>query len=697
MRYIGINKIIFVAQVFLIGLVAIDFASWYFGTKTLIQVGNHLSSMSLSTSISFILGALALRLSKELQNAKIYRYLFLLCGLLIGTLAIASLLEITSNSPLNIDGVFELFGFRIVLFSPPEIAVQLLLSALAICVVVTPWKGRFFLAQGFAVAMGLFILVILVGYITDSINVFQLTADAGKSIASSIVLLFFSMALFFCFPDVALSKYLLTQSTGSAAQRYLIPFAIIAPVVTLIITRGMGNSGLLSHPDQDVATIIMLIVVFSLGTIYLRKLIDNSETQFELLANAAPVMIWMADANGRTTYFNAQWLSFTGRNIEDEVEVGFEKCVHPEDLPNANGVYTKAFKNQIPCTLEYRLLHQDGEYRWVLENATPYWGIGGEFKGFIGSCTDITGQKQASEKMQLAAHVFENSDQGIMITNADKRIIMTNPAYSELTGYTPEEVRRKTANFLSLEFHDEEFIRNMQAMLKKIGSWKGEAWNRRKDGGPFLEDLTINVVRDQTGKPAYYIGIFTDITQRKLNEEHYRNLAHFDPLTKLPNRTLLTDRIEQAISRAKRYKHKLAVMFIDLDKFKAINDEMGHHVGDLLLQQVAKRLTGSIRLEDTVARLGGDEFVVLLPSINSRDAAAVVAKKIILALAEPYQIEQYRIDNYPSIGISIFPEDAKEMKVLLNNADKAMYKAKQSAKTAYVFYALINQKTEESC
>ena len=688
MSYIGINKIIFVTQILLIGLVAIDLAGWYFGLTKMVQFGNNLPPMSPATSISFLLGALTLRISKKLDDSKFYRYLYLLCGFLIGALAIASIFVDHPGLRSNFDAALAFFEPGVVVFSSPVTAAQFLLSALVVCVVITPWKGRFVMAQGIAMVMGLFTLAVLVGYISDSINIYQVTTNIAISIASSIVMLFFSIALFFCFPDVAFSKYLLTQSTGAAAQRYLIPFAIIVPIVTLFIARGMGKSDLLTHSEQDVAFIIMLMVVFSFGTVYLRKLIDNSETQFELLANAAPVMIWMADANGHTHYFNAQWLAFTGRNLEDEVDTDFDQCVHPSDLRHASAVYAKAFKNHNSCTQEYRLLHHDGEYRWILENAKPYWGVGGEFNGFIGSCTDITGQKQASEKMQLAAHVFENSDQGIMITNADNRIIMTNPAYTELTGYTSEEVLRKKANFLSPEFHDEEFISNMRAMLKKIGSWKSEAWNRRKDGGPFLEDLSINVVRDQAGKPAYYIGIFTDITQRKLNEEHYRNLAHFDPLTKLPNRTLLTDRIDQAISRAKRYKHKLAVMFIDLDKFKTINDEMGHHTGDLLLQQVAKRLTGSIRLEDTVARLGGDEFVVLLPSINDRNDAVLVAKKIILALAEPYQIEQHHIDNHPSIGISIYPEDAEEMKVLLNYADKAMYKAKQSEKSAYAFYEL---------
>ncbi len=611
----------------------------------------------------------------------------MLCGLFVFCFAVFSL----SQSYAGLSGAFlsPFIDSKAFFFPSPFTAIQFFLCALAILAAASPGQRKFYWMQGIALCIMTLTLTILVSFIVGSQFFHQLSEQFGIPVATNIGLLFFAAALFFRFPDVGFSGYLLAQSTGASAQRYLIPYAIIMPIAALAITHRLNSIKFMGDNGKDVLTILILIISFSLGTLYLRRLIDNSETQFQIMTNAAPVMIWMAAPDGHTYYFNEQWLEFTGRPLAVEVATEFSRCIHPDDLQHVNALYKQAFHNQTPYTQEYRLLHHDGEYRWILEHAKPFWSIGGEFNGFIGSCTDITGQKQASEKMQLAAHVFENSDQGIVISNVDNKIIMTNPAFTELTGYSAEEVLHKDANYLSSQFYNPEFFQKIWAVLNKLGCWKGEVWNRRKDGGTFLEDLSMHVVRNISGKPAYYIGIFTDITQRKLNEEHYRQLAHFDPLTNLPNRTLLTDRIEQAISRADRYDHKMAVMFIDLDKFKEINDQLGHHIGDLLLKAVADRLKSCIRLEDTAARLGGDEFVVLLPNINNQQDAALVGQKILQKLSQPYRLEQHCFDNHPSIGIALFPDHGSGMKILLNNADMAMYTAKQSPSGNLVFYSPI--------
>lgn len=640
----------------------------------------HRPLMSPAAAISFILVGIALWAARQAPVARIWHLVLVSCGISILCLALVSLVQAGASLPYFIDLDRVLYPSRFT-------AVQFLLCALAMLAAASPWQRKFHWMQGLALCIMILTLTILVTFFLRSQSVQQLSQQTGIAVVTNIGLLFVAAALFFRFPDVGICGYLLAQSTGAAAQRYLIPFAIIVPIAALTITHRPGGMGFMGQDGEDVLAIMLLIISFSLGTFYLRRLIDNSETQFQIMTNAAPVMIWMARPDGHTYYFNEQWLKFTGRSLADEVATEFSRCIHPDDLEHVNAAYKRSFRDQTPCTQEYRLLHHDGEYRWILEHAKPFWSIAGKFKGFIGSCTDITGQKQASEKMQLAAHVFENSDQGIVISNVDNRIIMTNPAFTELTGYSAEEVLHKDANYLSSQFYDTEFFHKIWAVLNKLGCWKGEVWNRRKDGGTFLEDLSLHVVRDIAGRPAYYIGIFTDITQRRLSEEHYRRQAHFDPLTNLPNRTLLADRIEQAVSRAQRYGHKMAVMFIDLDKFKMINDQLGHHIGDLLLKAVAERLKNSIRLEDTAARLGGDEFVVLLPTINDEKDAFLVGEKILQKLSQPYRIEEHCFDNHPSIGVALFPDHGQEMKTLLEKADKAMYASKQSLSGKHlVFY-----------
>lgn len=468
--------------------------------------------------------------------------------------------------------------------------------------------------------------------------------------------------------------------------RYLIALTVIIPLSSVLTLQLFINTlGVSQGNSYLINTLLMMVLLLCAGR-SLYKQIASAQAQFKIMTDAAPVMMWMTDTKGRTCYFNRQWLAFTGRSLTVEVQIPYQSCVHPDDIETARFIYQRAFENQTPCCLEYRLLHHSGQYRWILENANPYWGMDKKFKGFIGSCTDITEQKAAFEKMQLTAYVFEHSIQGIMITDAEQKIVMTNPAFSELTGYPITEIINKTPDFLDAGNHDADFYAQIKMDLKSKGFWQGETWNRRKNGELFLEDLLINVVLDDKGKPLNYIGMFTDITERKLNEEHYQHLAHYDPLTDLPNRTLLTDRIEQALVQAQRHRYKIAVLFIDLNKFKPVNDTLGHHIGDLLLKEVAQRLKNCVRNEDTVARLGGDEFVILCPTLHHRNDVIKVVDKIVPALLQPYLLENYHLTNSPSIGIAVSPEHGHDIKTLLKHADEAMYQAKSSSHSYYAFY-----------
>lgn len=293
---------------------------------------------------------------------------------------------------------------------------------------------------------------------------------------------------------------------------------------------------------------------------------------------------------------------------------------------------------------------------------------------------------KAGLEIQLAATVFDASSDAIIITDSDNSIISVNAAFCEITGYSAQDVIGQTPEILNSGRHDIGFYHAMWRDLLETGRWSGEVWNRRKNGEIFAELLTINAVRNYRGEISHYVSIFADITEHKQTEEHMRHLAHYDALTNLPNRTLFNDRLGQALINAQRDNGKAAVMFLDLDRFKNINDTLGHGIGDLLLQEVAVRLTGCVRQGDTVSRLGGDEFVVLLPELNDEKDARLVAQKLLNAAVFPMVLEGRELHISASIGISYYPMDGANAETLMKNADVAMYRAKEEGRNNFQFY-----------
>jgi len=285
--------------------------------------------------------------------------------------------------------------------------------------------------------------------------------------------------------------------------------------------------------------------------------------------------------------------------------------------------------------------------------------------------------------LQLAERVIESSFEGIMVTDKDVRIEFVNPAFTQLTGYSPDEVIGRTPEVLSSGRHDAEFYKRMWQSLTTHGYWRGEIWNRRKTGELYLELLTITAITDDQGQTTHYAGLFTDITQNRKNEEQIRQLAYYDALTGVPNRRLLEDRLEHAIRHAHRKDMLLAVMFIDLDRFKEVNDTLGHAVGDELLLQFTARVRDYLREDDTLARLGGDEFIVLLPELDKLSDVTHVAERLIELNRNPYCINNESIQIGSSIGISLYPEDGTTVQELLNGADIAMYRSKRDGRNQY--------------
>jgi diguanylate cyclase (GGDEF)-like protein/PAS domain S-box-containing protein len=303
-----------------------------------------------------------------------------------------------------------------------------------------------------------------------------------------------------------------------------------------------------------------------------------------------------------------------------------------------------------------------------------------------------TSERQAAEqRLHLLASVFERSGEAILISDCDNRILEVNQAFTRLTGYSADDVRGKNPKILSSGRTTAGEFRAMWQAITDEGFWQGEVWDKRKDGSFYPKWLTISAIRDNAGKIESYIGSFTDMTERKLAEDRINHLALHDTLTGLPNRYNLQGRLDQALATARRDAGHLALIFIDLDRFKSINDTLGHHVGDDLLQEVATRLRASVRDSDVVARLGGDEFVVVLTGVGAA-AAGSVADKILETLGAAYRIEGHELLTTPSIGIAVFPDDGDNAETLMRNADNAMYHAKAAGRNNVQFFtAAMNQ------
>ncbi|CAG2150004.1 EAL domain-containing protein [Cupriavidus numazuensis] len=294
---------------------------------------------------------------------------------------------------------------------------------------------------------------------------------------------------------------------------------------------------------------------------------------------------------------------------------------------------------------------------------------------------------ESAYHLKLADRVFQATLDGVMVTDLNGVIERVNPAFTQLTGYTQAEAIGRTPKMLSSGKQSTAFYQSLWRQLRENGSWKGEIWNRRKNGELYLEYLSISGIYGQHGRCTHYAAIFSDITQRRMDEERLNHLAMHDALTSLPNRTLFSERLKQAIARAKRAARRVAVMFIDLDRFKLINDTMGHGVGDEALKIIARRLRDAIRESDTVARLGGDEFTVIIEDIEDIRHVAQIAQALLNVVGQPIDANGRTVFVTPSIGISIYPDDGTDRKQLLMQADRAMYEAKEEGKNNFRFFA----------
>ena len=363
--------------------------------------------------------------------------------------------------------------------------------------------------------------------------------------------------------------------------------------------------------------------------------------------------------------------------------------VHPDDVAQHLASIETSAKHLTPWCEEYRLQFAGEPDLWLMGNAIPQQETDGSvlWHGFV---SNITERKQVEETLRIAATAFE-SQEGMLVTDAQQVILRVNRAFTDITGYAADEVVGRKTSMLKSGRQDAAFYAAMSAQLQQEGVWKGEIWNKRKDGEIYPVWLSVTTVKEDSGEATHYVGTIVDITQRKAAETEINDLAFYDPLTRLPNRRLLMNRLQHALAASARSAREGALLFIDLDDFKTLNDTRGHDVGDLLLQQVAQRITTCVREGDTVARLGGDEFVVMLENLSAIPQEAVtqteaVGEKIRAILNQPYLLGTQPHSSSPSIGAAMFNEHHNSIDELLKRADVAMYQAKAAGRNTLRFF-----------
>ena len=414
-----------------------------------------------------------------------------------------------------------------------------------------------------------------------------------------------------------------------------------------------------------------------------------SEARFRDLSAMASDWFWEQDEQFRFTYFSTGDATFdleqTGIVLTSLL--GKTRWEIPIDMTAEQWAEHRSMleAHQPFRDFEYRRYLDGGAEHWFSVNGQPRFDAAGRFVGYHGTGRDITERKQAEARQRLAAVVFEAARDAILVLDSERRIVAVNPTFTAISGYTEMEVRGRTPRLLWAERQPEAYYATLWQTVSHEGVWQGEFWSRRKDGERRAVLASLGAVRDAANQVTYYVGIATDITVSKMAEQRIERLAFFDTLTDLPNRVLLTQRAELALALAKRHHDALAVLFLDLDRFKEVNDSLGHAEGDELLIQVAARLKTLTRTEDTVCRLGGDEFVLLLPEAD-QEGALRVAGKILAVFHSPFTVASHSLQVTISIGIALYPHDGVDFAELLRNADTALYRAKQDGRNTYVLY-----------
>ena len=415
--------------------------------------------------------------------------------------------------------------------------------------------------------------------------------------------------------------------------------------------------------------------------------IAKSERFIRTITDAMPDLIAYWDRDLRCRFANPSYLAWWGKSAKDMMDTPLQALMGESLFAINEPAIRSALAGQHQQFERY-LTKPDGSVGHVLANYIPDINEHGDVVGIIIIVTDIKAHKLAEAELKLAAAVYQNTAEAIMVTDSNGLIQSVNPAFTEITGYPAQEAIGQTPRLLRSHHHDNEFHAGMWQQINQTGQWQGEIWNRRKNGEIYLAWQTITRIAGSGGDTDRFVAVFRDITASWQKNEHIRHLAFHDALTDLPNRSLLMERLERQISMSERDPRCLAVLFLDLDRFKAVNDTLGHAVGDDLLVAVAQKLQALVRQSDTVARLGGDEFVIMLDNPAHQDEVVHIANRIIAVISEPMAFNGQTAQVGTSIGIAMFPADGATAAELIKSADTALYQAKQAGRNTYRFFAL---------
>jgi diguanylate cyclase (GGDEF)-like protein/PAS domain S-box-containing protein len=418
-----------------------------------------------------------------------------------------------------------------------------------------------------------------------------------------------------------------------------------------------------------------------------QRQVEESESRYRAVVEHGTDGVFIADGVA-ILFANHRLAQIMGRSMEQLIGSDPISFVHLSDVDNVSR-WLDARRAGEPTVnpLRVRLTHgETNRIIFVDLFISTLDAVQNGYPRVLGTVRDVSAELDAERAAQIAAAVFDSAAEAILVTDAKANILQVNPAFTAITGYTPHEVIGQTPRLLRSGRHDPAFFEQMWASLAERGGWQGEIWNRRKNGETYIEWLSITriVGGEEHGG---YVGTFTDITQRKEAEELMRHKAHHDALTDLPNRTLYLDRLYAALAAARRHERQMAVMYLDLDYFKEVNDSMGHAAGDALLIETAHRLMAAVRESDSVARLGGDEFAVILSEVRTLHEAEEIAQRIVLSLSRPFELKEGTGRISGSLGLAVFPEHGGDAETLQRHADMALYAVKEGGRNAFRVYS----------